>query len=190
MGLIVLNDLKSALEIPIATTEHDVALQDIADSISEEAQDYMGVKYEAVEGQVQYFDGGGKTLYCAHVNISNVSIWQDSSKLFDDGTVVDAEYYTVYGERGRITLDGGDKVRFLKGNRVVKVQYDGGYAAEDVPKDLMRKLIKQAAYEFRRRKDIGLSTVTFPDGNIAKFQIDEWLDDVREVLDRRGRITL
>ncbi|MCJ7747933.1 MAG: hypothetical protein MUP27_09320 [Desulfobacterales bacterium] len=64
------------------------------------------------------------------------------------------------------------------------------YIAGTLSKDLKRALIKQITYAFRRRKDLGLMSVTYPDGSINKMSVDEWLPDVEKVLDRYRRISL
>jgi len=61
---------------------------------------------------------------------------------------------------------------------------------DTIPESLMPKLLKQVGYEYRRRKDFGLSSVTFPDGNVNKFMIDEWLPDVLKAIQRHGVITI
>lgn len=52
------------------------------------------------------------------------------------------------------------------------------------PPRLVRACEKQCAYEFNRRKDLGLGGVAFKDGNVSKWQIDEWLKDVKTAMDR------
>lgn len=157
----------------------------IAETIAE-AESYIGKKLVGSLGNLQYFDGDSSRLDLAHRNVSNVVVYEDAKKVFD-GDPVPSSSYTVYRDRGSIKLDGW---RFSKGYQTVKVTYDGGYDATSFPKDLRRKLIKQIVYEFRRRNDPGLQTVQFPDGSISKFSMDEWLDDVRSVLDRFREIEI
>lgn len=61
---------------------------------------------------------------------------------------------------------------------------------DDLPPVLERPLCKQIAYEFRRRKDLGLSSLTVGDGNVQKYPVDEWLPQVQQVLDRTMKITI
>ena len=42
----------------------------------------------------------------------------------------------------------------------------------------------QVAYDFQRRKDIGLESISFPDGSIQKVNSGEFLPSVKAVLDR------
>jgi hypothetical protein len=53
-----------------------------------------------------------------------------------------------------------------------------------IPADLEMAARSQVAYEFRRRKDIGLESVSFPDGSIQKVSSGEFLSSVKQVLDR------
>ena len=52
------------------------------------------------------------------------------------------------------------------------------------PLSLRRAALKQTAHEFKQKKTPGLQSVTFTDGSINKMQIDEWLKDVKNILDR------
>lgn len=60
----------------------------------------------------------------------------------------------------------------------------------DMSIGLQRKLAKQIAYEFRTKDIPGLSSKTYPDGSINKYEIEEWISDVKNVLDGYRRVTL
>jgi hypothetical protein len=82
------------------------------------------------------------------------------------------------------------------GPKALKVTYTGGYDVffegegsppegyNPPPDDLEMAARTQAAYDFRRRKDIGLESVSFPDGSIQKVNSGEFLPSVKAVLDR------
>ena len=53
-----------------------------------------------------------------------------------------------------------------------------------MPAELLRPLAKQVSYEFRRKKDPGLQSTSFPDGSVNKFSDDEWLPDVLGAIQR------
>lgn len=77
--------------------------------------------------------------------------------------------------------EGADGIAWLLG---------ASYIIGTLPKDLKRALIKQITYAFRRRKDLGLMSVTSPDGTISKMSVDEWLPDVEKVLNKYKRYSL
>ena len=188
MSLIILTDVKNQLEIPVDITTHDALITEMIDDIEVQAEGYMEIKMGEVTAEIVYLDGGQGVLYLPHFNVEEITIWQDLDKVFADIDILDPVYYTVYGSRGFIRRNGSTK--FLAGNQVIKVRYDGGYDSTSLPKDIKRALIKQIAYSFRRRKDLGLMSVTYPDGSISKMSTDEWLDEVETILDRHRRISL
>jgi hypothetical protein len=189
MSVLTLADVKEQAGIPTIKTDYDSMLTDFLEDIIAEAEGYIGAKLEAATSEVVYLDGGKDYLYLPHFNISNVTIWQDGSREFETEDVLDSDYYSVYTARG-IVKRNTSTATFLKGRQVVKVQYDGGYSSSTLPKDLKRALLKQVAYTFKRRNDLGLQSVTFQDGTINKFSMSEWLPEVEKVLERYRRIFL
>jgi hypothetical protein len=80
---------------------------------------------------------------------------------------------------------------FLHGRLVIKSQYNGGWDQDTVESGLKLALITQIGYRYRRRKDPGLSTVSYPDGSVTKMMnIDQWLPEVKASLNKYKRISL
>jgi hypothetical protein len=61
---------------------------------------------------------------------------------------------------------------------------------EDPPLELIRAALIQANYEWRQRQSPGLSSVQYKDGNISKYQVGEFLDEVKSVIMRNRKYTL
>jgi hypothetical protein len=180
----MLMDAKTLIGPPVdASGNYDGLLEDIIAGILAGADEFMEASVQKVEDAEAWFDGGTKTLYLPHFNVSHVSV-------YEDGIIISDLDYAVYPgtgvAAGKIVAD----TKFRQGNRSVKVVYDGGYEEDDFPASLRRKLLKQVSYEFRRRSDPGLSSVSYPDGSVQKFSIGEWLPDVEAELLRRRRIFL
>ena len=186
-SIIELDDCKNWLEIPTAITNFDALITMIRDSVIVEAEEYMNLKLSLVTGVVQICDGGKTFLWVDYGNISNVTIWCDANRMWDtDEYLVSPTTYVIDVEKGIIRLVTGEI--FSVGKQIIKVLFSGGYTSSTLPKDLKLALIKQISWGFRRRKDPGISFVQFPDGRIEKFAKGEWLQEVEDVLNRRGRI--
>ena len=182
----MLMDAKTLIGEPVDTSgKYDGLIEDIIAGVIEEADEFMDASVQKVDDHTVYLDGGYSTLYIPHFNVSNVAVYENS-------VIVSSEDYTVYPGTGttpaKIKKDSG--YTFRKGNRNIRVVYDGGYAEDLIPKALRNKLLKQVSYEFRRRSDPGLSAVSYPDGTVQKYAIGEWLPDVEAELIRRRRICL
>jgi len=74
----------------------------------------------------------------------------------------------------------------------IQIVYRGGFCAAGVspgtgetalPDDLREAAIQQASFVFKRRNDIGLSSVGFDGGSMQKFSALKFLPNVQETLD-------
>ena len=61
---------------------------------------------------------------------------------------------------------------------------------DDPPLVLRRAALKQTTYEFKQKRTPGLQSVQYTDGSTQKYQIDEWLLDVKKILERHIKFTL
>jgi hypothetical protein len=208
--LIKLSELKEWLEIEEDETKHDNKLAMICGGLIKEIEQDIFAKIQPVSKEVAYLDGRTANLYFPHLNVSEITLWQDFNRTFSDGSIVTAESYQVNSPRGIVKRTDGlmfgeefrgvSIVNWEKGIEpsskkelyagIVKVKYDGGYDADSLPSDLKMAILTQAGYRFRRRKDPGLSSVTYPDGSVNKYMTKQWLSEVEAVLDKYRRIFL
>lgn len=177
----VLTDIKRQLELN--DTSWDAILGDIISKVFSAADSAMSLNHSLVTGYTQYWDGGIKTLYFDYVNIRDYVVTDDDVAMVQGRD----EDYVIYPERGYMKSVGAT---FTEGYRIIKAVYNAGYGEDDYPMDLRSALIKQIIHEFRRRKDSGLTSVTYPDGSVSKMIIDEWLPDVEKILIKKGRTWL
>lgn len=175
----ILSDTKTLLEI--TDTSFDTVLNDIIAAILARADECMDIRYSPITNYTQYWDGDVYTVYMDYANVSDCLFYEDDT-LLTEGREDD---YILYAERGVIKAAGE---AFAPGQKILRAEYSGGYAEDNLPTGFRRAMIKQASFEFRRRKDPGLQSITYPDGSINKYTIDEWLKDVKSELQRCSRI--
>jgi hypothetical protein len=219
-GVIKWSDLQNWIEpSPLDTDLGKLTL--IGEGVVSDAEDYIHGKIKKVTDEVTYLDGGKTYLTLPHLNVSSISIWEDIDRTFGSSTLLDPTKYQVYGPRGILRIGkpkhpgmGGiawmdkffsdyywddfwfDKYfegrrEFLHGRLVIKSQYNGGWDQDTVESGLKLALITQIGYRYRRRKDPGLSTVSYPDGSVTKMMnIDQWLPEVKASLNKYKRISL
>lgn len=196
MNLISLESVKMQLDLANDLIAHDAMITELIDDAISEVESEIELKLNPVTSEIAYLDGDRNWLYVPHANISNVFVWEDLQRIFPATGLLGSDHYTVEQERGVVKLHRQSQYYFCKGvekyrlYKIFKVQYDGGYSPSDFPKDLKRAMIKQIAYTFRRRKDLGLMSVTSPDGMISKMDVSKWLPEVKKVIDKYKRYSL
>lgn len=72
--------------------------------------------------------------------------------------------------------------------RIVSITWTGGYAQDatsklvDVPEDIKLAVMLQVAFMFKRRKELGLESVTMPNGTINTTSTAKLLQEVERIL--------
>lgn len=178
MNLTTLDQVKALLETQ--ETQWDDLIKELISAVSARAAAYCNRDFEQKE-RVEYHDGGGQYLYLKGLPVVSIaSIHGSDTWVWDEGALIPGDHYQLFGA-GLLAYRFGV---WPYGPRALKVVYTGGYAPEAVPDDLEMAVRTQVAYDFRRRKDIGLESVSFPDGSIQKMSSGEFLSMVKQVLDR------
>lgn len=118
----------------------------------------------------------------------------------DEVQVKDTDYF-VWDDEGRIEFRRAarstrfssvitDPVFSTVLPRAVQIDWTGGFelnATEvdvlDVPEDIKHACLLQTAFQYRRRNDVGVSSLSLPDGNVSVLSPTALLPEVRAILD-------
>ena len=179
--LTTVDNVKKLLKSPVDSSL-DALILDLIESYSKAAAVYCLREFnnDRVE---EYFDGGTQLLFLSRKPVTSIiGIWVDDNWEWNDEDLISAKNYRLLdADNGMVQYklgywsSGG-----VKGE--VKVIYYGGFSV--IPEDLEMAIRTQVAYKVKRRDDVGLTAVGFPDGQIQKRIVDEFLPEVKAVLDR------
>ena len=132
----------------------------------------------------EYHDGGGDFIHVKNPPIISVtSIYQDEDWEWSSSYLVSSSSYINF-----LVNIGSKSGKWPYAIRSIKVTYIGGYVYTAsaghvvLPDDIKYAATLQVAYSFKRRKDIGLQTISFPDGSIQKFDTGPLLAEVKGYL--------
>jgi hypothetical protein len=191
VNLTTLTKVKTLLEL--TETDWDGLINELIGAVSERCASYCNRDFEN-KSRVEYHDGGGRYLYLMGLPVvgSITSIYGSDTWEWASGDLINADDYFLHAS-GMVGYRYG---AWPYGPKALKVTYTGGYNAfyegegsppegyNPPPDDLEMAARTQVAYDFNRRKDIGLESVSFPDGSIQKVNSGEFLPSVKAVLDR------
>jgi hypothetical protein len=170
MNLVTLATVKAFLEKTDVT--HDDLLTSLIVQYSKRIETYCNRLFEKVS-RTQKFNAGRRDYFLPAYPIDTISVTVD-------GTVqtVDSDYF-VYTDEGWVEFYSAPG---YTEPQQVSITWVGGYAVADIPQDLQYAAMKQVAYVFRRRKDIGISSVSLPDGSMSISTPDDLLPEVKQIL--------
>jgi hypothetical protein len=186
-----LEDIKNTNDPVITVTDFDEVLSMIMAGLGEVFSKHCNRKFIA-DTYTELFEGGGEYLFLGEPPIRQINgIWVDESADWDDDDPINAsDYLLMDAENGQLWSLFFTVKPSLYRAPAIKVEYDGGYDAVDspadfpIPDDLKWAFVRQVQYDLKRRKDMGIATVTFKDGNVIKQPLVELLPQVESVLQR------
>jgi len=184
MRLVSLTDLKAFIEK--TDTTHDQLLSGIIERVSFVIETFLN-RYLLKAARTISRDAGRRYYYLPAYPIDEAASLTVTCA--GAAQTKDTQFF-VRANDGLIEFQKSSVPTYTDPKEVV-IAWTGGYVASgesdteclDVPYDLKEAALRQSAYNFRRRRDIGISSVSMPDGSISKNPIDAFLlPEVKDLL--------
>lgn len=173
MRLAPLNNLKIFLGNPKA--EHDPLLGVLLDSVSVRVERFLNRNLEKAQ-RTEYFNPGKRRFFLSSFPIDLTAAF---TVTVDSAVKTIGTDYWVWSDSGMIEFS---TIPASTNPQSISVTYTGGYLAGDIPDALQLATIMQAAFLFRRRNDLGLSSVSMPDGSLSVNNPTKLLPEVVDTL--------
>ena len=196
MDLTTLAAVKIFLESDIESwdADWDDIISGLITGVSARAEHECNRDFEK-KARTEQHDGANRFLYLKSTPVESItsikwSIYWDWSNQY---LLVSPDGYKFNAVTGIVQFMGG--IEWYPGEQALQVIYTGGYDPASaygqsgtvnytaIPGHLEEAVRHQVVYEFRRRKDLGLQSISFPDGSIQVQNKDPWLPKVKAVLD-------
>jgi len=185
--LISLEDAKTFLEID--NSSYDTLLTNLIVFVSDRIQTFLNRKLKKEE-RTQYFQAGRRRYY---LSAYPVDITSTITVVVGEETKTEDEDYYIWDDIG--VVEFREPTTYV-GPKQVAVTYTGGYNAttitvsgsvqeiylSTIPDSLKYACLLQVAFMFRRRRDIGLNSVSMPDGSINVQSPTDLLPEVKNIL--------
>ncbi len=182
MDLTTLSEVKCLLGED--SPDLDVDLSARITAISSRA-DYMTGRLFSQDTYTEFHDGGERKIYVNNPPILSITsiVWDDFGD-FAAGFIIPTVDYFIVNRGWDIAHTAGP---FPGGDDGLRVIYLGGYleasnASSTLPAGLTAAIAEQVVYEYRRRRDTGLTEVSMVDGSISKVAEREFLPRVRDII--------
>jgi hypothetical protein len=186
MILATMEEIKGLNDPPISGDTFDELIDVYMAAIGTTFENYCNRKL-VCDTYTQYFRGAGEYLFLQETPVRVINnIWVDCDSEFEDSDLLEEDDYKLFPDGRLWSMLFPSNANQMN----IKVEYEGGYDTIEtvdpqypIPSDLKLAFIRQVQYDIKRRKDIGLSTVTFKDGSINKQPLVELLPQVSATLD-------
>jgi hypothetical protein len=160
-------------------TTHDALLDVIIDQVSARIETELNRKLTK-QVRTEFFNGGMRYYYLSAYPIDSGTL----PVIKVDGTTKtkDSDYW-VWDEEGLIQFQTAPSA---SKPQIVEITWTGGYTETagvlSVPDDLARAALMQGSFDFRRRIDLGSSSVGMPDGSVSVQSPASLLDEVKKII--------
>ena len=171
MMLVSLTEAKAFLEIATATTDFDSLIGQIIEYVSDRIETFLN-RDLTKSYYTSYFDSGRRKYYLNAYPIDATAVItvtvdgttqteDDDYYVWDDEGLVEFSWTTTYTDPKQISITwlGGYSVTTIS---VASVSKD---ILATIPDSIKFACLLQSAFVFKRRKDIGLTGVSLPDGS-------------------------
>lgn len=174
-----LNQLKA--ELGIKDIQDNVQLQDLAEGMQSRFDGFCNRRFTYAADEVEIHDGGVSALELQRFPIVSVaSVHLSDDQEWTNSTLVPTTSYVAHLERGLIFYRIGFK-QWYSGQQNIRVQYTGGYRADNVPEDLKRAFRMQVCFEWRNRTTLGMQSMS-AGGVSSTFAPADLLAEVKSTL--------
>ena len=173
MNLVTRATVKAFLEITVLT--YDDLLDSLIAQNSKRIEKFCNRLFEKT-ARTQKFNAGRKDIFLPAYPIDSTA----TLTVTLDSTVqtLNTDYY-VYHDEGWIEF-------FVSPSytepQQLSITWTGGYAVADIPSDLQYAAMLQVAFMFRRRKDLGVSSISLPDGSMSVNNPADLLPEVKHII--------
>lgn len=169
-------------------TEDDTIIEYLIDGVSAAFNSYVGRQILEKTDTTLYLDGNGRAL----LQLPRWPVTSITSVTEDDAALTEGDDndYVLYSDEGILRRIG--TVWFKWPKSVLLASLKAGYPIASLPKDLKFAALKQIAAEFKdfRMRSQGEMSRTAPDGSTTKRELEQFLPEVKAVLDRYRGVSL
>lgn len=174
MLLATLTDLKDFLNI--TNTDSDAILTDLLTKVSKRVETWLNRLIEK-SARSKYYDAGRRLYYLPAYPIDTSAsltvYWQDQLQ------TVNSDYW-IWDEEGMIEM----YTLYEKTEpREILIGWTGGYSTvASLPEDMQLGVVMQTAFIFKSKKNIGISSISLPDGSMSMNTPLQLLPEVKDIL--------